>query len=242
MLYLVSAALVIAVVVVCSSLYATSCNTGRNIVIMLGAPGSGKGTQAKKIAEMEGIVHVSTGDLFRAHMRNQTALGKEVKAIIELGKLVSDEVVSKMLFERLEESDAKRGFLLDGYPRTLLQAEALEKKLCPKDRLIVIDLQVPDEVIVKRISGRASCKECGHIHNLYFSPSKLEGKCDKCGGELIQRADDRPEVVKERLRVYHKEAAPLVEYYRKKGVLQQVDGNREPEKITQDIKEIFKKS
>lgn len=221
-------------------LFAAPAEAARLIVILLGPPGSGKGTQAKQIAEMKNIPHISTGDIFREQIRNKTPLGMELKGIIESGKYVSDEIVSKVLFERLSKKDAEQGFLLDGYPRTLAQANTLQQKFLPNDRIVVLNLEVPDDVIVKRVSGRFSCKECGNVHNIYFSPPKAEEICDLCQGKLIRRADDEPEVVKERLRVYHEQTKPLVEFYRREGWLHQVDGNRDPEKVTSEIKELIK--
>jgi adenylate kinase len=188
------------------------------------------------------IPHISTGDIFREQIRNQTPLGKKVQGIIESGNLVSDEIVSEMLFERLQKGDTENGFLLDGYPRTLAQANALEKQLRQNDRLHVIHLQVPEAVIIERISGRFSCKACGHVQNIYTSPPKQPGKCDQCPGELYQRADDKREVVIERLRVYREQAAPLIDYYRKKGVLFDIKGDRDAESILQEIKEKLKSS
>ena len=212
------------------------------IVIMLGAPGSGKGTQAKKLAKQLAIPHISTGDLFRENIANQTPLGKQVKALIESGKFVSDDVVIAMLKERVTQDDSAQGYLLDGFPRTLKQAGALDAMIDaqePQPQIIVLDLDVPDNAIVKRIVGRLSCKECGAIYNSYFAPPREEGQCDLCPAELYHRADDTLEVVMERLKVYHEQTKPLVDYYSKKGVLTTIDGDQEPDIVFQALQAAF---
>lgn len=206
------------------------------VVILLGPPGSGKGTQAVRLTKELGIPHISTGDLFRENISKDTELGRRAKAYTNAGKLVPDELVLDMLFDRVSRPDCDQGYLLDGFPRTLAQAEALDKHLAPHTRLIVLNLEVPDELIVKRAEGRLTCKACGNIHNRYFSPPIQEGKCDKCRGELIQRPDDRAEVVQERLRVYHEQTKPLVEYYNKKKVLIRVDGTKSPDQVFDSLK------
>lgn len=206
------------------------------VVILLGPPGSGKGTQAVRLTKELGIPHISTGDLFRENMSKDTELGKRAKSYINSGKLVPDELVLEMLFDRVSRPDAANGYLLDGFPRTLPQAEALDKHLGMNTNLVVLDLEVPDEVIVKRAEGRLTCKGCGSVYNRHFSPPAKEGVCDKCGGELIQRPDDRAEVVQERLRVYHNQTKPLVEYYAKKGVLSHVDGTQSPDQVFEALK------
>jgi len=211
------------------------------VVILLGPPGSGKGTQAVRISKELGIPHISTGDLFRENISQDTELGKRAKTFMNAGKLVPDEVVLDMLFDRVARPDCAHGYLLDGFPRTLPQAEALEKHLAKNVQLIVLDLEVPDEIIVKRAEGRLTCKSCGNVYNKYFSPPLKEGVCDKCGGELIQRPDDKADVVQERLRVYHSQTAPLVEFYAKKGVLQRVDGTKTPEVVFQALMQKLKK-
>jgi len=207
------------------------------VVILLGPPGSGKGTQAVRLTKELGIPHISTGDLFRENISKDTELGRKAKSYTNAGKLVPDELVLDMLFDRVSRPDCARGYLLDGFPRTLAQAEALDKYLPPNTQLIVLSLNVPDDLIVKRAEGRLTCKNCGTIYNRYFSPPAQEGKCDKCGGELVQRPDDRAEVVEERLRVYHAQTQPLVEYYNKKGVLIQVDGTKSPDEVFSALKE-----
>jgi len=185
-------------------------------LVLLGPPGSGKGTYAQRIGPKLGIPHISTGDMFRENIKNKTELGKKAKEYIDKGELVPDEITIEMLKQRLEQDDAKNGFILDGFPRTTTQAEALDK-ITKIDA--VINLVVPDEVVIARLSSRRQCKKCGKIYNVLFLKPKKEGVCDVCGGELYQREDDKPEVIKERLKVYTKNTAPLIEYYKKKGVI-----------------------
>lgn len=206
------------------------------VVILLGPPGSGKGTQAVRLTKELGIPHISTGDLFRENISKDTELGKRAKTYMNAGKLVPDEVVLDMLFDRVSKPDCEHGYLLDGFPRTLPQAEALDKHLALNTDLVVLDLEVPDEIIIKRAEGRLTCKSCGAIYNRYFSPSAKEGVCDKCSGELVQRPDDKLEVVQERLRVYHNQTQPLVEFYAKKGVLRRVDGTKSPDEVFESLK------
>lgn len=207
------------------------------VVILLGPPGSGKGTQAVRLTKELKIPHISTGDLFRENISKDTELGKRAKSYMNAGKLVPDEVVLDMLFDRVSKPDAENGYLLDGFPRTVPQAEALEKHLAGNTDLIVLDLEVPDEIIFKRAEGRLTCKSCGNIHNRYFSPPAKESVCDKCEGELFQRPDDKAEVVEERLRVYHDQTQPLVDYYDKKGLLKRVDGTKSPDEVFESLKE-----
>lgn len=219
---------------------ATGGTEMRKIVILLGPPGSGKGTQAVRLSKELGIPHISTGDLFRDNLSRNTALGQKAKSYMESGKLVPDEVVLEMLFDRVSRPDCQKGYLLDGFPRTIPQAEALDKQLSKSDQIIALDLKVKDELIVKRISGRLTCKAGGHIQNKYFSAPKKEGVCDTCQGELVQRADDSAEVVQERLRVYHEQTEPLISYYQKKGVLKQVNGENDPETVYKDLMQNLK--
>jgi adenylate kinase len=205
------------------------------VVILLGPPGSGKGTQAVKLSQKLGIPHLSTGDLFRENIGKGTDLGKKAKTFMDAGKLVPDEIVLDMLFERVKQSDCMKGYLLDGFPRTIPQAEALDLKLAARAKIIALNLDVGDELIVKRIEGRLSCKNCGNIQNKYFSKPHQEGKCDKCGGELVQRSDDKEEVVKERLRVYHHQTEPLVGFYSNKAILTNINGERPPEVVAEDL-------
>ena len=203
-------------------------------IVMLGAPGAGKGTQAKMIAERYGIPHVSTGDIFRANIKNGTDLGREAKAYMDKGELVPDELTVRILLDRVAQDDCKNGYVLDGFPRTIPQAETLKKEL---DRLgesidFAIDVDVPDENIVKRMGGRRACVTCGATYHIEHVPPKKEGICDVCGGELILRDDDKPETVQNRLNVYHTQTQPLIDFYTAEGVLKIVDG-------TQDMKDVF---
>ena len=203
-------------------------------IVMLGAPGAGKGTQAKMIAERYGIPHVSTGDIFRANIKNGTELGREAKAYMDKGELVPDELTVRILLDRVAQDDCKNGYVLDGFPRTIPQAETLKKEL---DRLgesidFAIDVDVPDENIVKRMGGRRACVNCGATYHIEHVPPKKEGICDVCGSELILRDDDKPETVQNRLNVYHSQTQPLIDFYTAEGVLKTVDG-------TQDMKDVF---
>ena len=198
-------------------------------IIMLGAPGAGKGTQAKMIAEKYGIPHVSTGDIFRANIKNGTELGMEAKKYMDQGQLVPDELTVKILLDRVAQDDCKNGYVLDGFPRTIPQAEVLDKALTELGDAIdfAIDVNVPDENIVKRMSGRRACLSCGATYHIQFKPTKAEGVCDKCGGKTIIRKDDRPETVLDRLATYHKTTEPLKAYYEKQGKLETVIGQEE---------------
>ena len=204
-------------------------------IIMLGAPGAGKGTQAKMIADKYGVPHVSTGDIFRANIKNGTELGMEAKKYMDQGLLVPDELTVKILLDRVSQPDCKNGYVLDGFPRTIPQAEVLDKALAELGESIdyAIDVDVPDENIVKRMSGRRACVSCGATYHVVHVPPKKEGICDRCGSELILRDDDKPETVKNRLDVYHKQTQPLIDFYTKKGVLKTVDG-------TVDMQDVFK--
>jgi len=202
---------------------------------LLGPPGSGKGTQAAQLSKELGLPHISTGDLFREHLSKNTPLGQRVKAFMESGQLVPDEIVLEMLFERISKPDCASGCLLDGFPRTIPQAEALEKALSQGDKILALNLEVSDETILKRLSGRLSCKKCGQVYNRFLAPSQKEGVCDRCQGTLYQRDDDRPEVVRERLNVYHKQTKPLLDYYRRKGVLRNIKGEETPENVLQQL-------
>lgn len=204
-------------------------------IIMLGAPGAGKGTQAKMIADKYGVPHVSTGDIFRANIKNGTELGMEAKKYMDQGLLVPDELTVKILLNRVSQPDCKNGYVLDGFPRTIPQAEVLDKALAELGESIdyAIDVDVPDENIVKRMSGRRACVSCGATYHVVHVPPKKEGICDRCGSELILRDDDKPETVKNRLDVYHKQTQPLIDFYTKKGVLKTVDG-------TVDMQDVFK--
>lgn len=191
------------------------------MVILFGAPGAGKGTHAKRLSAILGIPHISTGDIFREEMERNTELGQKVRSYIEKGELVPDEVVNEVVRNRLAREDCKKGFILDGYPRTLPQAEALEKILTELSLPLkkVINLEVSEEEIIRRLSGRRICKNCGAIFHIINMPPKKEGICDYCGGELYQREDDTPEAIRHRLEVYHKQTEPLLRYYRDRGLL-----------------------
>lgn len=205
-------------------------------IVLLGAPGAGKGTQAKKLIEKYGIPQISTGDLLRAAVSAGTALGKEAKSYMDKGELVPDSVVLGMVEERLKQDDCKKGYILDGFPRNTAQAEALDKMLESLNMALTaaISVDVPFEDLMKRLTGRRTCKSCGQMYNVYYSPSKKEGVCDKCGGELFQRDDDKEATIKKRLEVYTAQTEPLMGYYRAKGILKSVPG-------TGSIDEIFSK-
>lgn len=203
-------------------------------IVMLGAPGAGKGTQAKMIADKYQIPHISTGDIFRANISNGTELGKKAKTYMDQGLLVPDELVVDLVVDRVQQDDCKKGYILDGFPRTIPQAEALTEALKKLGEKVdfAINVEVPDENIVKRMSGRRACVSCGSTYHIVYNPTKVEGVCDKCGKELILREDDKPETVKKRLDVYHEQTQPLIEYYTNEGVLVEVDG-------TKDMKDVF---
>ena len=203
-------------------------------IIMLGAPGAGKGTQAKKIASKYSIPHISTGDIFRANIKNGTELGKKAKTYMDQGLLVPDELVVDLVVDRVAEDDCANGYVLDGFPRTIPQAEALDAALEKKGEAMdyAINVEVPDENIVKRMSGRRACVACGATYHIEHIPPKTEGICDTCGKELILRDDDKPETVLKRLNVYHEQTQPLIDYYTGKGILKEVDG-------TKDMSEVF---
>ena len=203
-------------------------------IIMLGAPGAGKGTQAKMIAEKYCIPHVSTGDIFRANIKNGTELGKEAKKYMDQGLLVPDELTVKILLDRVSQDDCKNGYVLDGFPRTIPQAEVLDEALTKLGEKIdyAINVDVPDENIINRMSGRRACVACGATYHVVFNAPKTENVCDACGKELIIRDDDKPETVKNRLDVYHKQTQPLIDFYENKGVLKSVDG-------TVDMRDVF---
>lgn len=206
-------------------------------LVMLGAPGAGKGTQAKILAKKYGIPHISTGDIFRENIRNKTELGIKAYAFISKGQLVPDELVLDLIADRLTEKDTKNGFVLDGFPRTIPQAISLDETLSNLETDIdkVVNIHVSDENIVKRMSGRRACKDCGATYHIKNLPPKIDGKCDNCDGELILRSDDKPETVLKRLEVYHNQTQPLIEYYENKKVLLTVDGSNPVEEIFEAI-------
>jgi len=205
-------------------------------LVLLGAPGAGKGTQAKKLIEKYGIPQISTGDILRQAVKDGTPLGKEAKVIMDKGELVTDSIVLGLVEERLKQDDCKKGYILDGFPRNTAQAEALDKMLDSLNMPLTaaLSVDVPKEDLMKRLTGRRTCKSCGQMYNIYFSAPKTEGKCDKCGADLFQRDDDKEETINKRLDVYDAQTAPLIDYYSKKGILKSVQG-------VGNIDEIFNK-
>lgn len=203
-----------------------------NNFIFLGAPGAGKGSLAVKVAEEYKIPHISTGDIFRANIKAQTPLGVKVKAIIDSGSLVSDDLTFELVKDRLAQDDCKNGFILDGFPRTVPQAQALKEMGVEIDH--VIDIEVPDETIMQRMTGRRVCGECGATYHLVYNPPKVENTCDKCGHELIIRKDDHPDTVKDRLQVYHEQTEPLKDFYKELNVLYMIEGDKPVEEVTKD--------
>jgi len=205
-------------------------------LVLLGAPGAGKGTQAKKLIEKYGIPQISTGDILRQNVADGTPLGKEAKSYMDRGELVPDRIILGLVEDRIKRDDCKKGYILDGFPRNIAQAEALDRMLndlkMPLDAALSVD--VPFDDLMKRLTGRRTCKACGQMYNIYFNPPKKEGVCDKCGGELFQRDDDKEETIRRRLDVYEASTAPLIDYYNKKGILKVVIG-------VGDIDEIFKR-
>ena len=210
-------------------------------IIMLGAPGAGKGTQAKMIAEKFNIPHISTGDIFRANIKNCTELGKKAKEFMDKGQLVPDELTVEILLDRVAADDCKNGYVLDGFPRTIPQADVLDKELTKLGDKVdfAINVDVPDENIVRRMSGRRACLKCGATYHIEHIPPKQEGICDKCGSELVQRDDDKPETVQKRLSVYHEQTQPLIDYYNKKNILKSVDGTKDMQEVFSDIVNIL---
>ena len=210
-------------------------------IIMLGAPGAGKGTQAKRIAEKYDIPHISTGDIFRENIKNGTELGNKAKAYMEAGDLVPDELVLELIMDRFEKEDCANGYVLDGFPRTIPQAEALDEALEAKGQAIdnVIDVDVPDEHIITRMAGSRTCAHCGAIFHLEHMPPKIEGKCDQCGGHLMMREDDQPETVLARLKTYHEQTQPLKDYYGAKDLVHSVDGTQDREVVFENVVKIL---
>ena len=210
-------------------------------IIMLGAPGAGKGTQAKKIADKYSIPHISTGDIFRANIKEGTELGKKAKTYMDQVLLVPDELVVDLVVDRVQQDDCSNGYVLDGFPRTIPQAESLDAALEKLGDKIdyAINVEVPDENIVRRMSGRRACLACGATYHLVHIPPKKEGICDNCGKELVLRDDDKPETVTKRLNVYHEQTQPLIDYYTTKNVLAEVDGTKDMEEVFQDIVKVL---
>ena len=213
-------------------------------IILMGLPGAGKGTQAEQIKENYPIPHISTGDMFRAAIKNETPLGKEAKSYIDKGQLVPDSVTIGLVEERLNQEDAKEGFLLDGFPRTVEQAEALDQILAKTNRKIdkVLNIDVDPDILLPRLTGRRICKQCGTTYHLIFNPPKVEGVCDKDGGELYQRSDDNEETVANRLEVNIKQTKPLLDFYnQKEGVVENVNGDQDIKVVFQDVQNILDK-
>ena len=210
-------------------------------IIMLGAPGAGKGTQAKQIAGKYSIPHISTGDIFRANIKNGTDLGKKAKEYMDQGLLVPDELTCDLVMDRIQQDDCKNGFVLDGFPRTIPQAEALDAALAKIGEKMdyAIDVDVPDENIVNSMSGRRACLDCGATYHIVSLPPKTEGKCDHCGSDLVLREDDKPETVQKRLTVYHDQTQPLIDYYKNQGILKSVDGTQPMEAVFTAITDIL---
>ncbi len=209
-------------------------------IIMLGAPGAGKGTQAKRLAAKYGIPHISTGDIFRANIKNGTELGKKAKVYMDQGLLVPDELVVDLVVDRFKEKDCENGYVLDGFPRTIPQAKALDEALEKNHDAVeyAIDVDVPDENIVSRMAGRRACVNCGATYHVTTIPPRQEGVCDVCGKELVLREDDKPETVEKRLKVYHDQTQPLIDYYQTKGILRSVDGTRDMDVVFGEIVQI----
>ena len=204
---------------------------------MLGAPGAGKGTQAKRLAEKFSIPHISTGDIFRANIKNNTELGKKAKEYMDQGLLVPDELTCSLVVDRIVRDDCANGYILDGFPRTIPQAQALDEALnkMGSNMDFAVDVDVPDEAIVSRMSGRRACVGCGATYHVKFNPPKTEGICNDCGEALVLREDDKPETVQKRLDVYHSQTQPLIDYYNGKGILRTVDGTKPMDQVFEDI-------
>ncbi|MEA2102152.1 MAG: adenylate kinase [Thermodesulfobacteriota bacterium] len=207
-------------------------------IILIGPPGAGKGTQAKRMIDRLGIPQISTGDMFRAAVKDGTPMGIKAKQSMDKGELIPDDVVIGVVDERLDKADCSKGYILDGFPRTIDQARALDailgKKAAGLDHVVVID--VPDNDLVGRLTGRRTCRNCGYMHHITFDPSKKDGICDKCGGELYQRDDDQEETIRERLNTYHSQTSPLIDYYSSKGIVRKIDGTKGMEDVQVGIK------
>lgn len=225
--------------------YQVKCSLGKDEIrmkiIMLGAPGAGKGTQAKMIADKYNVPHISTGDIFRINIKNGTELGIEARKYMDQGLLVPDELTVKILLDRVADKDCENGYVLDGFPRTIPQAEVLDQALTELEDKIgyAIDVDVPDENIVRRMSGRRACLACGATYHIEHIPPKVEGICDRCGKELVLRDDDKPETVLNRLKVYHDQTQPLINFYNNKGILKTVDGTQPMQEVFESIVKIL---
>jgi len=210
-------------------------------IVILGAPGAGKGTQAERIAEKYQIPHISTGDIFRANIKAGTELGKKAKEFMDQGLLVPDSLTVDLVMDRINKEDCKNGYILDGFPRTIPQAEKLTEALKAENSALdyAIDVDVPDENIINRMSGRRTCLKCGMTYHISYAAPKQDGVCDKCGADLVLREDDKPETVKKRLDVYHTQTQPLIDYYRNENILRSVDGTQDMEDVFRDITKIL---
>lgn len=210
-------------------------------IIMLGAPGAGKGTQAKKIADLCKVPHISTGDIFRANIKQGTELGKKAKTYMDAGELVPDELVCDLVVDRIQQDDCTEGFILDGFPRTIPQAEALTNALNAIEQKMeyALNIDVPDENIIHRMAGRRACVGCGATYHVEFNPPKVQDVCDVCGEALILRDDDKPETVMNRLNVYHEQTKPLIDYYEKQGIVHTIDGTQTMDQVFSDIRKIL---
>lgn len=219
----------------------SSAAFAQQVVILLGPPGSGKGSQATMLSVEQKLPHLSTGDLLRENIRTNTPLGKQAKQYLDKGELVPDNLIIDLIFKRTAQKDCEPGYILDGFPRTLPQAEELKKRLNPKAELTVINLEIQDQTIIERLSNRLVCPDCGAPYNLIAVPPKKEGTCDRCNGKLVQRSDDKKEVIEQRLAVYHKQTAPLIAYYTEKGLLRNVNSEQAKEKTQEEILSILSK-
>ena len=210
-------------------------------IIMLGAPGAGKGTQADMICNKYNVPHISTGDIFRANIKNGTELGQKAKGYMDAGELVPDSLVVDLVIDRIHQDDCSNGYVLDGFPRTIPQAEALDAALAEAGEAVdyAINVDVPDENIVTRMSGRRACVKCGATYHIKHNAPKTEGICDNCGSELIQREDDKPDTVLNRLSVYHEQTQPLIDYYDGKGIVKNIDGTKDLDAVFADITAIL---
>ena len=210
-------------------------------IIMLGAPGAGKGTQAKKIADLCKVPHISTGDIFRANIKQGTELGKKAKTYMDAGELVPDELVCDLVVDRIQQDDCTEGFILDGFPRTIPQAEALTNALNAIEQKMeyALNIDVPDENIIHRMAGRRACVGCGATYHVEFNPPKVQDVCDVCGEALVLRDDDKPETVMNRLNVYHEQTKPLIDYYEKLGIVHTIDGTQTMDQVFSDIRKIL---
>lgn len=208
-------------------------------IVLLGGPGAGKGTQAARIVEREGLAHISTGDMFRQQIGDGTELGRKIEPIINEGRLVPDELTMQIVDERLSREDCADGYVLDGFPRTAAQAEALDALLAERGASVdvAIELRVDDDEVVRRLTARRSCPDCGRIYNLVFSPPADDERCDACGTALVQREDDTESVIRERLKIYHKQTEPILDHYRKQDLLRAVDGGQSPDHVAGKVQE-----